>query len=179
MLTEKTRQAILELQKKYPEKRSALIPALHLAQAEAGYLPRETQNEVAALFGIAQNEVNSIVSFYDMFFDEPVGKHIIHVCKNVSCMLRGSDELINGLCQRLQVEPWSASQEACKRTSADGEFTVIASECLAACDRAPMMLVDDKVVGPVKISDLDNILAEAKKGHGHPCPVPLVEGNHA
>ena len=99
----KQEQAILELQKKYPEKRSALIPALHLAQAEAGYLPREVQNEVADLFGIDPNEVNAVVTFYDMFFEEPVGKHLLHVCKNVSCMLRGGDELLNHLCRRLNV----------------------------------------------------------------------------
>lgn len=170
MLTEKTRQSILEIQKKYPDKRSALIPALHLAQSEKGFLPRETQNEVAELFGIDPNEVNSVVTFYDMFYEEPVGKHIIHVCKNVSCMLRGCDELLKQLCHKLQIEP--------KGTSADGEFTVIPSECLAACDKAPMMLVDDKVIGPVKEGDLDRILAEAKQGPAHPSPVGHTEASH-
>lgn len=169
-LSEKTRQAILELQKQYPVKRSALIPALHMAQAEVGYLPRETQDEVADLFDLAPNEVNSVVTFYDMFFEEPVGKHLIHICKNVSCMLRGCDDLMEKLCHKLQIKPGE--------TSADGEFTVIACECLAACDKAPMMIVDDKVVGPVKESDLDQILAEAKKGHGHPSPVTAMEESH-
>lgn len=171
MLKEETKKSILEMQKLYPEKRSALIPALHLAQAEEGYLPRETQNEVAALFGIDPNEVNAVVTFYDMFFEEPVGKHVIHVCKNVSCMLRGCDGLLSKLCEKLKVKPGG--------TSADGEFTVIASECLAACDRAPMMLVDEKVVGPVKEGDLDQILAEAKKGPGHPSPVEKSGAGHA
>lgn len=171
MLTEQTRNSILEMQKIYPEKRSALIPALHLAQTEKGYLPRETQNEIAELFGIEPNEVNAIVTFYDMFYDKPVGKHIIHVCKNASCMLRGCDDLLKQLCQKLQISP--------KSTSADGEFTVIPSECLAACDKAPMMLVDDKVVGPVKAEELDRILSEAKKGRGHPSPVTHREVPHA
>lgn len=171
MLTEKTKKLILDLQKKYPEKRSALIPALHLAQAEKGYLPREIQNEVAALFEIDPNEVNSVVTFYDMFFEEPVGKHLLHVCKNVSCMLRGGDGVLQALCQKLNVQPGG--------TTADGQFTVIPCECLAACDRAPMMLVDDKVVGPVQEGDLDRILSEAKKGPGHPSPVPLTEAHHA
>jgi NADH-quinone oxidoreductase subunit E len=170
MLKKQTIQLILDLQKKYPERRSALIPALHLAQAEKGYLPRETQGEVAALFDISSNEVNSIVTFYDMFFEEPVGKHIIHVCKNVSCMLRGSDEILQKLCHHLQVEP--------RKCTADGEFTIIPSECLGACDRAPMMLVDDKVVGPVIEGDLDKILTEAKKGPGHPCPAGHLEADH-
>lgn len=170
MLKQQTIQLILDLQKKYPERRSALIPALHLAQAEKGYLPREIQDEVAVLFELDPNEVNSIVTFYDMFFEKPVGKHILHVCKNVSCMLRGSDELLRSLCHHLQVEP--------RKPTADGEFTIIPSECLGACDRAPMMLVDDKVVGPVAEEDIENILTEAKKGPGHPCPAAYVEVDH-
>ncbi len=152
MLTEETRRAILELQQKYPQKRSALIPALHLAQAELGHLPQQVQEEVAELFSIDPNEVNSVVSFYDMFHAKPVGKCVLHVCKNLSCMLRGSDELLNQLCQRLKIKPGE--------TTPDGQFTVIPSECLAACDRAPMMLVDEKVVGPVALSDLDSILQQ-------------------
>ncbi len=159
MLSEETKKSILELQKLYPAKRSALIPALHLAQAEKGYLPSEIQEDVAALFDIDVNEVNAVVHFYDMFFEVPVGKHIIHVCKNVSCMLRGGDGVLQGVCKKLNVKPGEIT--------ADGEFTIIASECLAACDRAPMMLVDDKVVGPVKETDIDSILEEAKKGGHH------------
>lgn len=170
MLSEKTQKTIRELQKVYPEARSALIPALHIAQAEVGYLPLETQAEVAALFGLTVNEVNSVVTFYDMFYEEPVGKHLIHFCKNASCMLRGSDGLLKQLCSKLHVKPGE--------TTADGQFTVIPSECLGACDRAPMMIVDDKVVGPVKEEDLDSILAEARKGPGHPSPLGHIEVHH-
>lgn len=168
MLSEKTQNAILELQKLYPSKRSALIPALHLAQAEAGFLPLDVQKEVADLFDMSLNEVNSVVTFYDMFYEKPVGKHLIHVCKNVSCMLRGSDGLLKQLCAKLQVAPGE--------TTSDGEFTVIPSECLAACDKAPMMLVDDQVIGPIKEEDLDQILEEARNRPGHPSP---VEAPHA
>lgn len=153
MLTEKTKQAIYELQKLYPVKRSALIPALHLAQDEVGYLPRKIQEEVATLFGIDGNEVNSVVTFYDMFHEEPVGKHLIHVCKNASCMLRGGDQVMDKLCRKLGIKPGE--------TSADGQYTVVPAECLGACDRAPMMIVNETVVGPVKEEDLDRILKEA------------------
>lgn len=156
MLTEKTIQAIYELQKLYPEKRSALIPALHIAQTEVGYLPHDVQQQVAKLFGIDTTEVHAIVTFYDMFYEKPVGKHIIHVCKNASCMLRGCDPVLKALCQQLGIKPGE--------TSADGQFTVIASECLGACDKAPMMLVDEKVVGPVTERDIPTILQEAKNG---------------
>lgn len=164
MLSEDVKKSILDLQKRYPSKRSALIPALHMAQAEMGYLPLDVQAEVANLFDIAPNEVHALVTFYDMFYEEPVGKHLLHVCKNLSCMLRGGDELLQKLCQKLQVKP--------HETTADGEFTIIPSECLAACDRAPMMLVDDKIVGPIKEEDLDRLLEAAKKGPGRPSPMP-------
>lgn len=169
ILSNETRQAILELQKQYPEKRSALIPALHMAQAEMGYLPLDLQAEVASLFGIDSNEVNAVVTFYDMFYEQPIGKHLIHVCKNVSCMLRGADGVLGRLCQKLNCSPGG--------TSPDKEFTVIASECLGACDCAPVMIVDDKVVGPVKVEDLDQLIADAKKGPGHPSAVPLEKSH--
>lgn len=161
-LSEKTRQLILQLQSKYPEGRSALIPALHLAQKEVGFLPDETQEEVAELFGIQINEVNAVVTFYDMFFDKPVGKHHIRVCKNASCMLKGSDGLLHQICKKLKVAPWE--------TTEDGEFTVIPSECLAACDLAPMLLMDETVIGPVNEHELDAIFSKAKEMEGNPCP---------
>jgi NADH-quinone oxidoreductase subunit E len=169
MLTEQTKAAIIRLQNQYPNPRSALIPALHLAQKENGYLPRDVQNEIAHLFHIDPNEVNAIVTFYDMFYEEPVGKHILHVCKNASCMLRGCDQLLQQLCHKLGIKPGE--------TTADGEFTVISSECLAACDRAPMILVDKQVIGPVKECDLEEVLEKAKKSEGHPSPVN-IETSH-
>lgn len=156
MLTEKTRQSILKLQERYPQKRSALIPALHLAQNEVGYLPLQIQEEVARLFDISTSEVHGVVTFYDMFYEKPMGKNIIHVCKNASCMLRGSDRLLDALCEKLQISPGG--------TSIDGEFSIIPSECLAACDRAPMLLVNESVVGPVLESEIDQVLADASKG---------------
>lgn len=157
MLTEKTQKAILELQARYPQRRSALIPALHLAQNEVGYLPLEVQTEVAELFDLAVSEVHAVVTFYDMFYEEPVGKHIIHVCKNASCMLRGADEILESLCQKLNVSPGE--------TTADGEFSIIPSECLAACDKAPLFLVDEEIIGPIKESELDQMLETIKKDH--------------
>ncbi len=149
MLNDKIKQEILELQKKYPEKRSALIPALHMAQEQLGYLPSEIQDDVAALFAITAPEVNGVVTFYDMFYEKPVGKCLVHVCKNLSCMLRGGDELLGDICAKLKVTPGN--------TTEDGKYTVIASECLGACDRAPMMIVGEDVFGPVNNSDLGAI----------------------
>lgn len=152
-LRNETVNKILDLQKKYPVRRSALIPALHIAQDEVGYLPREIQNEVAALFDLDPNEVNSVVTFYDMFYEEPVGKTVVHVCKNISCMLRGSDALLDALHSKLDIQNGE--------TSPDGEYTIIPSECLGACDRAPVCIVGEKVVGPVKADELNKIFDEA------------------
>ena len=167
MLSSKTKDAIGALQEKYPEKRSALIPALHLAQNEVGYLPHEVQQEVAKLFGIDATEVHGIVTFYDMFYEKPVGKHLIHFCKNASCMLRGCDTVLEALQQKLDIQPGG--------TSKDGTFSLVCSECLGACDKAPMMLVDDEVVGPVHIEDLDAIIERAKQKPGHPAPITADE----
>lgn len=157
MLTEKTRRSIVELQERYPEKRSALIPALHLAQNEVGYLPLEVQTEVAELFDLAIGEVHAVVTFYDMFYEQPMGKHIIHVCKNASCMLRGADEVLDRLCRKLNISPGE--------TTEDGEFSIIPSECLAACDRAPMLLVDEEIIGPVNENEIEQVLENIKKDH--------------
>lgn len=170
MLNKKLRAEIEALQTKYPVARSALIPALHLAQSQYGYLPREIQDEVAELFNLTPNEVNSLVTFYDMFYDKPVGEHIIHVCKNVSCALRGADSLLEKVCNKLGVRPG--------QTTADGKFTVISSECLAACDRAPMMLIDEMVLGPINENDLEKIISDAKKGPGHSSAIADPEAIH-
>lgn len=159
-LSENTKQAILKLQKRYPEKRSALIPALHMAQSEKGFLCQKTQAEIASLFDLDPNEVNAIVAFYDMFFDQPAGKHTLRVCKNASCMLRGSDQILEAIRQRL---------------ADDDEFSVIPSECLAACDRAPVMIADDKVVGPLNEEQIDALIAEIKRWPGRPTPIAPSE----
>jgi NADH-quinone oxidoreductase subunit E len=156
MLSQKTIEEILALQKLYPEPRSALIPALHLAQDEVGFLPLEAQECVAGLFCIDATEVRALVSFYDMFHEEPIGKHCIHVCKNASCMLRGADDIFAELCEKLKIVPGEMSK--------DGEFTVFHSECLGACDRAPMMLVDEEVIGPVTEHELDTIIERVRHG---------------
>lgn len=155
MLNEEIKQAILELQKLYPVKRSALIPALHLAQKEKGYLPLEIQNEVAKLFDLDPNEVHSIVTFYDMFYEKPMGKKILHICKGISCMLKGSDEVIENLCQKLNIHPGETTQ--------DKEFTLLPCECLGACDKAPMALINHEVVGPLDCNHLEAVL---QNSHG-------------
>lgn len=120
---------------KYPLKRAAIMPVLWLAQKEFGYLSAEVQQYVADLMGFPIAWVSGLASFYTMFYKKPVGKHHLQVCTNVSCMLRGSDEIVRAIEERLGI--------ALGQTTADGKFTLDEVECLASCGTAPMMQVNE------------------------------------
>ena len=149
-LSERAKEEILRLQGLYPQARSALLPALFVAQGEAGFLSQEVLEEVAELFQLPVNEVASVASFYALFHRKPVGRHVIHFCTNLSCMLNGAEEILDHLCRRLGVRPGE--------TTGDGLFTVKEAECLAACDIAPMMLVDEEIYGHLTPQKVDEIL---------------------
>jgi len=124
---------------KYPpeQKRSAIVAALLYAQEQNhGWLSDEAMNAVANYLGLAHIEAYEVATFYDMFELQPVGKHLIRVCTNVPCMLRGSEQIVKCLHERLGV--------GLGETSADGKFTLREAECMAACANAPMCQVDDK-----------------------------------
>ena len=133
MLSESARSEIQALMAQYPQSRSALVPALYVAQQEIGWLPNEALDEVATLFGLEPMEVYSVAGFYHMLYKEPHGKFHIEVCTNVPCMLRGSEKLAEHLQERLGVGPGE--------TTADGNFTLDHMECLGACATAPMCFV--------------------------------------
>ena len=119
---------------KYPRKRGALLPALHLAQAEEGWLSKPKLAALAELFEIRPIEVLEVVSFYNMFYDRPEGRHQVHVCTNLPCSLRGGRQLLRALEQHLGIEVGE--------TTPDGRVTLRHEECLGACAWAPMMRVD-------------------------------------
>ena len=96
-LSEALGQQIQALISKYPQKRSALIPSLHLAQKEAGYISFEAICEIARIFDLSPNEVNEVVSFYTMFHKKPVGKYVIQVCTNISCLLCDAEEIVENV----------------------------------------------------------------------------------
>lgn len=120
-----------ELVAKYPKPQSALVPFLQFCQEQDGYITDEAIRDAAELTGITPAEAESIASFYSLLFKEPVGKHIIHVCRTLSCMLRGADALQRHIRSRLGI----SSGE----TTDDEKFTYEEVECLAACDRAPCL----------------------------------------
>jgi len=129
------RKEFEELVTHYPERRAALIPALHRCQEElGGWLSPEILEACAEFFGLAPVEVLGVASFYPMFHLRPVGEHVIGVCHNVSCDLRGAEDVLRKACQ--------VSGSEVGGVSADGRFSVVRLECQGACTAAPMMVVD-------------------------------------
>ncbi|MGQ0614708.1 MAG: NADH-quinone oxidoreductase subunit NuoE [Planctomycetaceae bacterium] len=142
---------IEELWTRYPHKRAALIPALHLVQADQhGWLSAEALRATAELFGLPDQEVRGVVGFYEMFHTEPVGRHVVRLCKTLPCKLRGADALIAHVADRYGV--------ARGETTADGRFTFECFECLGHCSTGPMMLVDEERHENLTVGDVDRVL---------------------
>ncbi len=125
-----------ELVTHYPERRAALIPALHRCQEElGGWLSPEVLEDCAEYFGLEPVEVWGVVTFYPMFHTRPVGRHVIGVCHNISCALRGAEDVFARVCDLTGVPPVGG-------TARNGRFTVVRLECQGACANAPMIDVD-------------------------------------
>ena len=134
MISAATRARIDAEIAKYPKPRGALLPALHLVQAEHGHVSAESAQELAAIFGIQPVDVMEVVSFYNMFFDRPQPRHHAYVCTNLPCSLRGA----RGLLRRLEAHLGVHAGEP----TPDGRVVLGHEECLGACGYAPMMRVD-------------------------------------
>ena len=150
MISDSTRQKIDRLISKYPVARSALIPSLHAVQAETGYLTKEAVAEVAGIFHLSPNEVWEVVSFYTMFYKKPVGKYVVQVCTNISCLLCDSTEILEHLQKRLQIKTGE--------TTPDGKFTLLEVECLASCGTSPVVQINDDYHESLTTAKLDQIL---------------------
>jgi NADH-quinone oxidoreductase subunit E len=166
-------QTIRELMAKYPESRSAAIPALRAAQEEHGWLSPEAIVQVAAVMRETPAYLESVASFYDMFDLEPAGHHTIYVCTNISCTLRGADELLANLSE--------ATGAPVNGTSPDGEFRLRRFECLGACDIAPMASIDGYYRGPLTRADADQIVGDLRSGRPSKevLPEKSYEGDYA
>jgi len=141
---------IEELVRRYPRKEAALLPVLHVVQREKGYIPAEAEAWVAAAVGVPVIRVREVLSFYTLFRREPAGRYVIQVCRNLSCFLAGSEEIIRHLETRLGVRDGG--------TTPDGRFTLSQVECLGNCDHAPCLMVNDDDYGPVTKDLVDAIL---------------------
>ncbi len=150
------RQRADELVALYPRKRSAMLPLLHLAQEQDGYLSDEGIAEVAALTDTTPADVRGTATFYDMFHLEPVGKYVVGICTNVACLLAGGEEMLEHAASRLQCAVGS--------TSADGLFTLEETECLADCNLAPCVQVNHRYVRTTTPATFDAMVAELREG---------------
>lgn len=142
---------------RYPVVRSALIPLLHLAQEQDGYVAHDAMQHIAELVGCAPAEVYGTASFYEMFKFHPVGTYVVGVCTNISCMLDGGYELLDHAQDALGIRVGG--------TTADGVFTLEDMECIAACTEAPCMLVNYRYFTRVSESDFDAVVADLRAGH--------------
>ena len=154
MLSADARQKIEKLTKVYETSQSALIPALHIAQADQTWLSEETQREVAQLLGLTAQSVRQVVTFYTMFQQKPVGRHLIQVCRNLSCTLLGGQKLQKQIQDKLNL--------ADGETTEDGRFTYVSVECLGSCGTAPVLMVNDRYYENVTPPEVDRLLDELK-----------------
>ena len=156
--SEETQQKVDKIIARYPEdkKQSALIPLLHVAQAEfGGWLDTPHLDYVAEVLNILPVEVYEVASFYSMFNLNPVGKFVLEVCQAGPCMLRGSDKIIEHIKTKLNIEAGG--------TSADGLFTLKPAECLGACGYAPMLQLGKTYRENLTIEKVDELIEELKK----------------
>jgi NADH-quinone oxidoreductase subunit E len=130
------KQALAELRARYPERASAVLPALWLAQKRWGFLSLEAVAAVARELEVADTDVAAVASFYTMFHLEPVGRHVLQVCCTLSCSLMGADALVEHLKRRLGIE--------LGQTTPDGRFTLKKVECLASCGTGPVLQVNEQ-----------------------------------
>ncbi|MEX2316025.1 MAG: NAD(P)H-dependent oxidoreductase subunit E [Pirellulales bacterium] len=137
-LTDHMRGQIVELMPRYPQKQAVTLPALHVVQDELRCVPREAVEEIAEMLELNPAQVEDTLSFYGFFRHEqnPLGKHRLWVCRSISCMLRGGEELLTELCGRLNVRPG--------QTTSDGKVTVEFAECLGMCEGAPCVVLNDE-----------------------------------
>lgn len=174
VLSDQTRRQIETLRQRYPSARSAVLPALWALQHQVGHLSVDGMREVADLLELAPSEVQAVSTFYSMYFQRPAGQHSAIVCANVSCALRGSDEIVSHFAKRLGC----ASGE----TSADGAFTWEATvECLGACGGAPAMQIDHHTYENLTPGRVDELLEQYRAGVGpdHGRAPAHVEPNRA
>jgi len=138
----------------YPERHSAALPALAAAQRRHGWCSPEAIEQVACVMRVTPAYLESVATFYDMFELEPVGRHSVYVCTNISCSLRGADDL------------FAALQQACAE---DADINLRSFECLGACDIAPMVSIDQAYYGPLELTDAQRLVDDLRAGRE---PIP-------
>jgi NADH-quinone oxidoreductase subunit E len=156
------REAIEAAMARYPDPRSASIPALWAVQRHYGWCTPEGIRQAAAVIETTPAHLEGVASFYDLFRLEPGGRHELLVCTNISCWMAGADELLEAICEAAGADREKATHEGA--TSGDGEFFVSSFQCMGACDIAPMASIDGRYVGPLDIDDAEMVVEQIRSG---------------
>jgi len=135
---------------RYPTKQAALLPVLWVAQETWGWISKEAGEEVARVLGLPPSHVDGVLTFYTMYNLHPVGKNLLQFCTSISCHLLGAGALLEHCRERLGI--------GLDETTKDGKFTLVEVECIAGCDKAPSMMVNDKYYEPMDTGKLDTLL---------------------
>ncbi len=155
--SESAQEAFNTLIRRYPIKEAAMLPVLHLAQREWGHITPEIMLYVAKLLDVSPMKVRDVVTFYPMFLEQPPGKYLIRVCSTLPCALQESRKIVEHLRQRLGVDV-ADEHDITRGTTPDGKFTLMKVECLAACNVAPVMMVNETLHTELTPEKVDEIL---------------------
>jgi NADH-quinone oxidoreductase E subunit len=139
---------------RYPNKEAALLPTLHLAQEQWGWISPETVMYVSELLDLSPANVFGVVSFYNMYNQKPVGKYHLQVCTNLSCMVTNAYDIYDNLCDRLKITPG--------QTTTDGLYTVTEVECLGSCGTAPVVQINNDYHENMNVEKMNELLAKLK-----------------
>ncbi len=175
-------RTIEEAMGRYPQLRSASIPALWAVQRHYGWCTPDGIRQAAAVMGVTPAYLQSVASFYDLFRLEPTAKHRVLVCHNISCWMRGADDILVEFCEASGCDHHEAEHDGAN--SPDGEVYIKGFECLGACDIAPMVSIDEQYYGPIEPGDAAEMVARLKRGED-PAPDkdlrkrPMAGGHHA
>jgi NADH-quinone oxidoreductase subunit E len=156
VLSENVKAEIKQFKGKYPDPKSALLTALHVAQRERGWLSPEVMRDVAEVMDLPPTEVASVASFYTMFNRQPVGENLIQVCTNISCSLLGAEHIVEYLKNKLGIDVGE--------TTPDNKFTLVTVECLGSCGTAPMMQINDTYYENLTEEKIDQIFVKLSEG---------------
>lgn len=157
--TAENRARLDDIVKRYPadRSRSAVLPALYLVQHQQGYITGNAMRHVAEALRVTPADVEDVVTYYTMFYTKPVGRFVLNVCRTLSCALNGAERVTEEICNALHIKPGE--------TDSSGTFTLIEAECLGACDRAPVIMVNDAWQEVQRPEDIPKLL-EALRTHG-------------
>lgn len=155
MIAETYAEEVKGILARYPNKKSAILPLMHLAQQEYGYMSQEAMVEVAEILGLDPTHVLSLAGFYSLYYEEPVGKYVLEICNDLACALRGADEFVEMACRKLDIPV--------EGTTNDGLFTLKTVMCLGACDRAPMLQCNLKFEENLDEEKFEQLLARLRE----------------